>query len=258
MAKQSIFGRISQLMKANVNALIDQAEDPEKMLDQMVRDFTNNIADAESAIAETIGNLRLLEEDHREDVEASSEWGQKALAASKQADVYRSGGDAANADKFDNLAKVALQRQISAENEAKAAEPQIASQTETVDKLKSGLNGMKTKLEQLKSKRSELVARAKSAQAQAQVMDAVKSVDILDPTSEVGRFEDKIRREEARVRGASELAASSLDAQFNQLDDLGEMTEVEARLAALKTGGAPAQGAVTAEASPSAPYTPGQ
>jgi phage shock protein A len=258
MAKQSIFGRISQLMKANVNALIDQAEDPEKMLDQMVRDFTNNIADAESAIAETIGNLRMLEDDHKEDVEAASEWGQKALAASKQADTYRAGGDAANADKFDNLAKVALQRQISSENEAKTAEPQIASQTEVVDKLKSGLNGMKGKLEQLKSKRSELIARAKSAQAQAQVMDAVKSVDILDPTSEVGRFEDKIKREEAKVRGASELAASSLDAQFNQLDDLGEMTEVEARLAALKTSGAPAQRAVTADAAQSAPYTPGQ
>ncbi|WP_285113640.1 PspA/IM30 family protein [Leifsonia sp. fls2-241-R2A-40a] len=237
MAKQSIFGRISQLLRANVNALLDQAEDPEKMLDQMVRDFTNSIADAESAIAETIGNLRLLEDDHREDVEAASEWGDKALAASRQADQYRSSGDAANADKFDNLAKVALQRQISSENEAKAAEPQIAAQTEVVEKLKTGLNQMKEKLEQLKSKRSELIARAKSAQAQAQVMDAVKSVDIMDPTSEVARFEDKIRREEAKVRGAQELAASSLDSQFEQLDDLGEMTEVEARLAALKSGG---------------------
>ena len=62
MAKQSIFGRISTLIKANVNALIDSAEDPQKMLDQLVRDYTNSIADAESAIAETIGNLRLLEQ----------------------------------------------------------------------------------------------------------------------------------------------------------------------------------------------------
>ena len=61
MAKQSIFGRISTLMKANINAMLDSAEDPQKMLDQIVRDFTNSIADAESAIAETIGNLRLLE-----------------------------------------------------------------------------------------------------------------------------------------------------------------------------------------------------
>ena len=59
---------------------------------------------------------------------------------------------------------------------------------------------------------------------------------MMDPTSEVNRFEDKIRREEARVRGAQELAASSLDAQFESLDDLGELTEVDARLAALKAG----------------------
>jgi phage shock protein A len=251
MAKQSILGRISQLMRANINSLIDQAEDPQKMLDQMVRDFTNNIADAESAIAETIGNLRMLEDDHKEDLDAAAEWGDKALAASRQADTFRASGNTADADKFDNLAKVALQRQIQSENEAKQAEPQIASQTVTVDKLKSGLNGMKDKLEQLKSKRSELIARAKSAEAQNQVLDAVKSVDIMDPTSEVARFEDKIKREEARARGASELAASSLDAQFNQLDDLGELTEVDARLAALKAGGSPSA-AVTATPTPPA------
>ncbi|RFA09794.1 hypothetical protein B7R54_11700 [Subtercola boreus] len=240
MAKQSIFGRIAQLTKANINALIDSAEDPEKMLDQMVRDYTNSIADAESAIAETIGNLRLAEDDHREDVEAAASWGAKALAASRKADEYRAeGGEgtAADADRFDSLAKIALQRQIQSEKEATDAEPQIASQTEIVDKLKTGLNTMKQKLDQLKSKRSELVARSKSAAAQAQVLDAVKSVDILDPTSEVSRFEDKIRREEAKVRGASEIAASSLDSQFDQLDDLGELTEVDARFAALKAGG---------------------
>jgi phage shock protein A len=236
MAKQSIFGRISTLIRANVNSLIDQAEDPQKMLDQLVRDYTNSIHDAESAIAETIGNLRLLERDHQEDVQAAAEWGNKALAASKRADEVRP-TNAAEADKFDNLAKIALQRQISAENEAKSAAPTIASQTEVVDKLKDGLNGMKGKLDQLKSKRSELLARSKVAEAQNRVHDAVKSVDVLDPTSELGRFEDKIRREEALAAGKQELAASSIDAQFNQLEDVGELTEVEARLAALKSGG---------------------
>jgi phage shock protein A len=238
MTKQSIFGRISTLVRANINAIIDSAEDPQLMLDQMVRDYTNSIADAESAIAETIGNLRLLEDDHREDIDAAAEWGSKALAASRKADELRTGGDTADADKFDNLAKVALSRQISAENEARAAEPQIEAQTEVVEKLKSGLNGMKEKLNQLQNKRSELIARAKTAEAQRQVQQAVKSFDILDPTSEVSRFEEKIRREEAKVRGAAELAASSLDSQFNELDDLGELTEVDARLAALKSGSA--------------------
>ncbi|WP_434812319.1 PspA/IM30 family protein [Microbacterium sp. bgisy189] len=240
MAKQSIFGRISTLVKANINALIDAAEDPEKMLDQLVRDYTNNIADAEAAIAETIGNLRLLERDHQEDVKAAEEWGNKALAASRKADELRTAGNTTDADKFDNLAKIALQRQISEENEAKAIGPSIESQTEVVEKLKDGLNGMKQKLEQLRSKRSELLARAKTAEAQNKVHDAVKSIDVLDPTSELGRFEDKVRRQEALAAGKQELAASTLDAQFNALEDIGELTEVEARLAALKTGGSSA------------------
>lgn len=199
--RQSIFGRIAQLAKANINALLDQAEDPQKMLDQMVRDYTDSIRDAEAAIAQTIGNLRLLEDDYREDVRNADEWGGKALAASRKADELRAAGTTADADKFDALAKVALQRQIQSEKEAKDAEPTIASQTEVVDKLKSGLDQMREKLQQLSAKRDELIARSKTVEAQSQVQDAIKSIDIMDPTSEVSRFEQKIRRE-ARVRGA--------------------------------------------------------
>ena len=67
------------------------------MLDQMVRDYTNNIAEAESAVAQTIGNLRMLEDDYNEDVENARSWGNKALAASRKADEYRSSGDTADA-----------------------------------------------------------------------------------------------------------------------------------------------------------------
>ncbi|RKW71627.1 PspA/IM30 family protein [Galactobacter caseinivorans] len=236
MSKQSIFGRIAQLAKANINALLDSAEDPKKLLDQMVRDYSNNIAEAETAIAQTIGNLRMMQEDYAEDVQAAQEWGQKALAASAKADEYRTAGKTADADKFDNLAKVALQRQLSSENEAKQAAPSIASQTDVVDRLKTGLTQMKGKLVELQSKRNELVARQKSAQAQSSVNDAIKSIDIMDPTSEISRFEDKVRREEARVLGQQELSASSLDAQFDSLVDMGEQTEIELRLAALKSG----------------------
>jgi phage shock protein A len=232
MAKQSIIGRITQLAKANINALIDQAEDPQLMLDQLVRDYSDNIADAENAIAQTIGNLRLLEDDHREDVKAADDWGRKALAASQKGDELRVAGNTVDADRFDALAKVALTRQL--QSEKADAEPSIASQTDTVEKLKSGLNSMKEKLGQLTRKRDELVARSKTVEAQSTVQDALKSIDVLDPTSDLGRFEDKIRREEARVRGQEELTASSLDAQFENLDDLGELTEVDARLAALK------------------------
>ena len=239
MAKQSILGRITQLLKANINALIDQAEDPQLLLDQLVRDYTNSIAEAESAVAQTIGNLRLMEQDHAEDVAAAADWGRKALAASAKGDELRAAGNATDADKFDNLAKIALGKQVSAENEAKNAEPTIASQTTVVDQLKKGLDGMRGKLTELTSKRDELVARSKTAEAQQQVHEALGSIDILDPTSEISRFEDKIRREEAKVLGQQEIAASSLDAQFESLDDLDKQAEVDARLAALKAGGSP-------------------
>ena len=241
MAKQTILGRVSQLLRANVNNLIDQAENPQLMLDQLVRDFTNSISEAEGAVAQTIGNLRLMEQDHAEDVAAAADWGRKALAASNKADELRSAGNAGDADKFDNLAKIALQRQVSSENEAQQAEPTIASQTTTVDALKKGLDGMHAKLSQLIAKRDELVARSKTADAQGQVLDAIRSIDLMDPTSELGRFEDKIRREEAKVAGQQELAASSLDSQFEGLEDLSTQAEVDARLAALKAGGATPQ-----------------
>ncbi|GGV44590.1 membrane protein [Streptomyces longisporoflavus] len=234
MAKQTILGRVAQLAKANINSLLDQAEDPQKMLDQLIRDYTNNIQEAQEAVATTIGNLRMLELDHKEDQDAAAGWGAKAVAASKKADELRSAGSASEADRFDGLAKIALQRQLQSEREAKDAEPTIASQTEVVDKLKSGLDQMKIKLTQLTSKRDQLLARAKTAQAQNQMMDAVRNIDVLDPTSELHRFEDKVRREEARALGKQELAASSLDAQFEQLDAMGDEAEVAARLAALK------------------------
>ena len=237
MAKQSILGRISQLVRANINALLDQAEDPQIMLDQLVRDYTNSIAEAESAVAQTIGNLRLMEQDHAEDVEAAADWGRKALAAANKGSELRAAGNAADADKFDKLAKVAIGKQISAENEAKTVEPTIASQSAVVEQLKDGLEKMREKLNELTSKRDELVARAKTAEAQSQVNDAIQSIDVLDPTSELGRFEEKVRRVEAKVLGQQELAASTLDAQFESLDDLGKEAEVEARLAELKSGG---------------------
>jgi phage shock protein A len=237
MAQTSILGRVSQLVRANINALLDGAEDPEKMLDQLVRDYTNNIAEAEEAVAQTIGNLRLVEDDAREAREASAEWLDKARAASRRADQLRAEGNTAEADRFDELAKVALRRQVSYEGQATTLEAQVAAQTEFVDKLKDGLGKMRVKREELVQKRDELVARAKMAQAQSQMQESLKEVSVMDPTSEIARFEQRVRRQEALVRGREEVQAASLDEQFAALDEDEDDIEVEARLAELKSGG---------------------
>ncbi len=236
MAQSSILGRMGQLVRANINALLDSAEDPEKMLDQLVRDFRDNIAEAEQAVAQTVGQLRLLEDDHREAREASRDWGDKAAAAARRADELRSGGDEQEAKRFEDLAKVALRRQISFEDQARTFEGQIEQQSAFVDKLKEGLNNLRQKHDDLVQKRNELISRSKMATAQRQVQEAVRDISVMDPTSELHRFEERIRREEAMARGMEEVSRDSIEDEFEKLEDAGTEAEVEARLAALRSG----------------------
>ena len=236
MAQTTILGRIGQLVRANINAMLDSSEDPEKMLDQLVRDFTNNIAEAEEAVAQTVGNLRLLEDDHREAQAAQAEWGDKARAAARKADEVRAAGNTSEADRFDDLAKIAIRRQISFENQVTTFQTQIEQQTQLTDQLKDGLNKLRVKREELVQKRDELVGRAKMASAQRQVQEAVREVSVMDPTSELNRFEERVRREEAMARGMSEVAAASLEEEFASLEDADTEAEVEARLAGLRGG----------------------
>lgn len=232
--KQTILGRITNMSKANINALLDRAEDPEKMLDQMIRDYTNSIREAESAVAQTVGNVRLAEKDLEEDRAAATQWGDKAALASKKAEEARTSGDTAEAERLDNLARLALGKQIDFEQQVKSQEPLLVSQKEMAEQLKAGLAGMKTKLEDLKVKRDQLVARQKTAQAQNQVQETAAKFNLADPTSELNRFEEKIRKQEALAAGRAELASESLENQFAELEKSGSSAEIEARLAALK------------------------
>lgn len=237
--KQTVLGRINQLAKANINSLLDRAEDPEKMMNQLIRDYTNNIVEAENAIAQTIGNVRLAQQDLEADKSAVQEWGSKAAAAAQAAQRKASEGNQADADRFTELARVALGKQLEFERQVASAEPIVSSQAQTVEQLKSGLAGMKDKLGQLQSKRDELVARAKAAQAQSKVQEAIGSINVMDPSSDLSRWEDTVRRQEAVAAGKAELAASSFESQFDALSSEGDKTEIELRLEALTRGANP-------------------
>ncbi|WP_311197893.1 PspA/IM30 family protein [Ornithinimicrobium sp. INDO-MA30-4] len=93
---------------------------------------------------------------------------------------------------------------------------------------------MKSKLEDLKARRSQLIARARSAEAQSKVQNAMSALDVMDPTSDLSRFEQRIKQEEALVQGRAEAQATTLEDQFDELEEVGHQSEIEARLAALK------------------------
>ena len=195
-----------------------------------------SIGEAETAVAQTVGNLRLTEDDLGRAEGEVAEWGAKASAAAQRASSAAASGNTADAARFDELAKAALRQQIAQENRVKTLREQVAQQTILTDQLKAGLNGMRAKLEELQIKRDELAARARMAEAQRRVQESVANINAYDPTSDLGRYEDKIRRDEAMARGMAEVGASSLDAQFKALDDAAEDAEIEVRLASLKGG----------------------
>jgi len=230
-----ILGRVGNILRANLNDAIDHAEDPQKMIDQYIRDFTNDIAEAEQATAQAVGNLRLAEDDLKRAQADVDDWGSKAAAAATRATQVP-----ADAARFDELAKAALKNQIAAENRVKSLTDSVAQQTQLTEQLKNALNGLRAKREELVNKRDELVAREKMAQAQKQVQQSFASINVTDPTSDIARMEEKVRREEAMARGMAEVSASSLDAQFDALKDTSADLEVESRLAALKSGTPPA------------------
>jgi phage shock protein A len=240
-----ILGRMGNILRANLNSALDSAEDPEKMIDQLVRDYTNNIAEAEQAVAQTVGNLRMTEEDLKKAQDEVTEWGSKAQAAAGKAAEFTAAGNTAEAARFDDLAKTALRQQITYEKQAKGFQDQVTQQTTLTNQLKEGLNGMRAKLTELQTKRDELAARSKMAEAQKQVQESVSNISVMDPTSDLSRYEDKIRREEAMARGMAEVKGSSLESAFDALDD--------ARLAALKGGGT--SSSATAPTAPAAAPT---
>jgi phage shock protein A len=259
MSKHGITGRVTQLARANVDAIVDAAEDPHRLLDQLVRAYTVNVVEAEQAIVRLLDNLRVAADDQQEDARAVVEWGRKAEAASQQADEFRAVGEAVEADRFDNLARVALERQLVAESDVEVAQHTIAAQHESIDSLRRGVDQIRSKLTALKRRqeshampsRSTRPDRSTSRKARDRLVEeAITTIEIMDPSSEVARFDEKVRREEARTHGRTELPASPLDALFADLDDADHEAQIEERLKALKAGRAmaSAQAKVRAQA----------
>lgn len=220
-----VIDRMSRLVRANVNDLLDQAEDPEKMIDQIIRDMESNIGDARKQIAAMIAQEKELEYDRDETQKLADAWGDKAARA-------------VQANK-DDLAREALRRQKDYADNAALYDQQLIAQKDAVTKLKSQLSQLEAKYDQTRSQRDTLVARQKRARAQAQVASSLNSADFssMDPSSDLDRMERKIRGQEAKTAAMLEMQDDSLDAQFAELD---YDSDIEDRLAALKASTKPA------------------
>jgi phage shock protein A len=200
-----ILDRMSNILRANINALLDQAEDPEKTLDQIIRDMADAIGQARGQVAEMIAQEKLLEADMERNLNLGREWGQKAeLAVSRGAD---------------DLAKEALRRKIDYERNAQAYTSQLQAQQDVVNKLKHDLEQLEGKYEGAIRNREALIARHRRAVAQQKVAQTAAQLTAIDPTSELARMETRIRQEEARAAAITEVNnRPTLEDQFAALE----------------------------------------
>jgi len=218
----SVMDRLSRLIRANVNDLIDKAEDPELMLDQILRDMQSNITSTRAQVAAMIAQEKELEADLDETQRLASEWDRKARRA------VESGKD--------ELAREALRRKRDYQENGRVYQQQHQAQEQMVEKLKAQLRQLETKYQTTFGQRDALVARHRRAHAQQQVAQSLTTITPLDPSSELDRMERKIRGTEAQAAALTEMGDESYDAQFRELD---YDTDIENELAQLKGGATP-------------------
>lgn len=216
-----ILDRISTILRSNINAALDKAEDPEKMLDQIIRDMASAIEEAKGQVAGVIAQEKQLEAEKGNAERSAAEWGQRAERAVKAG--------------RDDLAREALRRKKDFEGIATTYQQQYDTQHQMVVKLRSQLDLLIRKYEDAVRNKDVMIARHRTAIAQRNVNKQIAAMSGLDHSSEISRMDRRIREMEARASAEAELAsggASSLEDQFAQLEAGDDMDD---ELKALKS-----------------------
>jgi phage shock protein A len=214
----ALMERVSTLLRANLNDLIDRAEDPAKMIRQVILDMENQLMQVKTQVAIAVADLHVLERKRIEDAGKEESWMRKAdLAVTRKDDV---------------LARAAIERALSCRQMMSAFDEQIADQKIQVENLKSAFTKLETKLAEAKTKADVLAARYRRSRAAGSAAGAQLKSDTGAVSTTFERMEDKVRRAEAYSEAVTGLGVEDLE---NRLASLEREEEVEKLLAELKS-----------------------
>jgi phage shock protein A len=215
-----LFSRLGTLIRSNINELINKAEDPEKMLNQVLVDMKQQLVEAKKQVAVAIADEKRLKKQVEQEEAKAADWEKKAMLAIRAGD--------------DGLARAALARKGEHDEVASTLREQWEAQKSAVEQLKGALRGLDTKIEEAKRKRNMLVSRQKRAEAQRMINDTLQGINSASAFDTFERMSDRVTQLEAEAEATSEiggaLAESSLESQFKAL----EASSVDDQLEALK------------------------
>jgi phage shock protein A len=216
-----LFGRLGTLIRSNINELINRAEDPEKMLNQVLVDMKGQLVEAKKQVAIAIADEKRIKKQYEQELAKAQDWEKKAMMA------VRAGND--------ELARAALARKAEHDELAATLKEQWEAQKQSVEQLKEALRGLDAKIEEAKRTLNILVYRQKRAQAQATInrpLSQLNSGDSYDST--FARMDERVTQLEAEAEATAELGVlpeASLETQFKALE---AGSSVDSELEALK------------------------
>jgi len=214
----AIFQRFWTVVKSNLNHLIGRAEDPEKMLNQMLLDMQEQLIDAKKQVAYSIADEKRLLKQYEQEKTLTGEWEKRAVMAVKAGN--------------DDLARQALERKTEHGKQAQGLEKHWQTQKSAVDQLKVALVKLSEKIGDAKRKKNLLIARVKRAEAQKAITETMSGLSQSSAFETIGRMEEKIDKMEAEAQATSELAdeisSDQLERKFEKLEVLEADQELEA------------------------------
>lgn len=213
----SILGRISDLISANVNAMLDKAEDPEKMANEYLRQLTNEVYEARTSVAAAMADETKLE--------------QRRISYQAEADQWQAKAEAALRAGDEELTKAALSRKVQAQKLADQYRQQETAQEEQVNALQDALVSLETRIAEVKAKKELIIAKKNRAATQEALQRTASSLGKLSAIDKLDQLEEKVDDRLARADAMAKLEQGSLEARFK---DLEKDQEVDAELAELK------------------------
>ena len=212
-----IFDRLRRVIKANVNAAIDKAEDPEKMLNQLIMDMNQQLIEAKKAVATAIADEKRLERQVIDYKNQSSEWEKRAILAIQAAEQ-----DPSKQPYYEDLAKQALMRKKENEDVSNKLQEQLVAQHNAVEKLKVSLKDLQNRMDEAQRRRTLLVARAKRAEASRKIQEQITGMSDTSAFAAFEKMAQKVDQIEAEADALTEIESAthstSLENEFKKLE----------------------------------------
>jgi phage shock protein A len=218
----ALLERVSTLIRANLNDLIDKAEDPEKMIKQVILDMQNQLMQVKTQVAIAIADQHVLEKKQKENADKETEWMRKAeLAVDK---------------KQDDLARAALERSMSYKQMAGSFDSLVADQKAEVDNLKSALHKLEQKLAEAESKSDMLIAQHRRSRALAKASDAQMAIGDKSKVATFERMKSKVRHAEAVSKAKAEMVSDNVEDRLAALEKQDEIEKLLKEIKARRAG----------------------